>query len=114
MVVAVINGEVPGGRVRVGQVQVEQVGGARQVQGAGFRQRTSPLLQEVGDVFATVSLVFVGIEKGAADLIGAIDFDQRQDFLDVMAGVEPALPQLFVVIGGLGAELQEPVQELLL
>ena len=69
------------------------------MQGAGFRQRTSPLLQGGWRCIRNCKPGVPWGSKGAADLIGAIDFDQRQDFLDVMAGVEPALPQLFVVIG---------------
>ena len=41
---------------------------------------------------------------GAGDWLGAVDFDEGHDFLDMMASVEPALLQLFVVLRALGAE----------
>ena len=80
--------------VRLGQIQFEQIGGPGQVQGARFGQWAGALFQDVGDVFATVSLVVVRVLEGARDLVGAVDFQQREDFLDMMPGVEPALPQL--------------------
>ena len=104
----VVNGEV-----RFGQVQFEQVGGAGQVQGAGFGQLALALLQDVGDVFAAVGVVVVGILEGPGDFVRAVDFDQGEDFLDVMAGVEPALLELLVIFGSLRAQTQEAGQQLL-
>ncbi len=100
--VGIVNGEV-----RFGQVQLEQVGCAGQVQGAGFGQVAQALLQDVGDVFATVGVILVRILNGPRDFVGAIDLDQSEDLLHVMAGVEPALLELLVVFGGLRARLKK-------
>ena len=66
-----------------------------------------------GNIFATVSVMFVRVLKGANDFVGVIDFEQRQDFLHMMAGIEAALLKLLVVVRCLRAETQEAVQTLL-
>src|SRR6516162_735559 len=63
------------GQVRFGQVQFEQIGRASQVQGAGFGQLAQALLEDVGDVFATVGVVLVSILDSPGDLFRAIDLD---------------------------------------
>src|SRR5436190_22507089 len=107
--IAVINGEV-----RLRQIQFEQVRGAGQVQSAGLRQGASALLQDVGDVFATVSLVVVSVLESADEPLSAVDFEQGQDFLDVMPGVKAALLELFVVIRRLGGKSKEAVEQVLI
>jgi hypothetical protein len=74
------------------------------VQDAGLGQWAGSLLQEVGDVFAAINLVFVDVLERAGDFVGAVDFDQRQDFLYVVTGVESVLLEFFVVIGCLRAK----------
>src|SRR5216684_3338826 len=89
------------GQIGFGQFQLEQIGRAGQMQCARFGQLARALFDDVGDVFAAVGLVLVGVLDGPGDFFQAVDFDQGEDFLDVMAGVKPALEELCAGFVGL-------------
>ena len=90
--------------VGFGQFQVQQVLAAGQVQGPGFGQQALPLLQQVGDVFATEGLELQGILDGPGGSVGAVDLRQGHDLADVMEDVEPPLRQAQVERLGLGRQ----------
>jgi hypothetical protein len=69
------------------------------------------LFEDVGKVFAAVSLEGEGVLEGAGDLVGAVDFTQGDDLLDVVGGVEAFVLEFAGVEFGLGAELEEGQQE---
>src|SRR5579871_5274611 len=77
------------------------------MQRARFGQLALVLFDDVGDVFAAVGLVLVSVLDGSGDFFQAIDFDQGEDFLDVMAGVKPALPELLIIFWSLWTQTQE-------
>jgi hypothetical protein len=77
------------------------------MQGAWFGQLAFSLLQNVGDVLATVGVILVGILNGAGDLVGAVDLNQGEDLLDVMTGIEPPLLELLVIFRRLRAQTRE-------
>ena len=54
--------------------QFEQVLAAGQMQGAGSDRRALALFENVGDVFAAISVESERILQGAGDLIHPIDF----------------------------------------
>ena len=97
-----------------GQVQVQQVLPPGQVQGRGHGGLAFPLFEDVGDVFAAVSLEGQRVVQGAGDFVGAVDLAQGNDLLDVMRGVEPLFLELARVEIGLRSQAQEGLQEGLL
>jgi hypothetical protein len=81
------------------------------VKSTEWPRRPAALLQEIGDVFATVGAMFVGILEGADERCGAVDFEQAEDFLDMMAGVEAARLELLVVGARLRTQTQEALEQ---
>jgi hypothetical protein len=77
------------------------------MQGAGFRHEAAALLKEIGDIFAAIGAEFMRVGDGAAGCLGAEDFTQGDDLLNVVPHVHPALAQLLVIHLGLGREAQE-------
>ena len=65
--------------VGFGQFQVQQVLPSRQVQCPRLGQQALPLLQQVGDVFATERLELQRILDGSCGLVGPVDLRQRDD-----------------------------------
>src|ERR1700680_5124047 len=86
-----------GVEVRGSDVDVEQVVATGELQWSRLRQRAGAGLQDVGDVLGAESLEGEPVGDGASDDIDGIDLGQRQDFADVVAGVEPALLQAVVI-----------------
>jgi len=84
------------------------------VQGRWFGQRPLALLEQVGDVLGTEDLEVQGIVQGALDRLDAVEFAQGEDLPGVVARVEMADFQLLIVVGGVGTQVQETGQELLL
>ena len=67
------------------------------MQGTGLRGQALALRDEVGDILATVGAEGVRIVEGAADGGRPVDFGEGHDFLHVMAQVEPAFRELFMI-----------------
>ena len=65
------------------------------------------MFDDVGDVFAAVGLVLVSVLDGSGDFFQAVDLDQGEDFLDVMASVEAALLELLIIVWSLWTQTQE-------
>src|ERR1700680_3014814 len=86
-----------GVEVRGSDVDVEQVVATGKLQWSRLRQRAGAGLQDVGDVLGAEGLEGEPVGDGAGDDIDGIDLGQRQDFANVVAGVEPTLLQAVVI-----------------
>jgi len=102
--------EVIGAQVDRGQVQFQEVLPAGQVQGRGRGGVTLALFQEIGDVFAAVSIEGESILEGTSHFIGAVELAQRHDLLNVVGSVEAFLPEFATVEIGLRPQAQESLQ----
>jgi len=102
--------EVIGAQVGRGQVQFQEVLPAGQVQRRRRSGVTLALFQEVGDVFAAVSVEAQGVLEGAGHLVGAVELAQRHDLLNVVGSVETFFPEFAAVDLGLWPQAQESLQ----
>ena len=93
--------------VRRGQVQVQQVLPAGQVQRRRGGGLALPLFQDVGDVFAAVSFIGQRVVQGAGGFVQAVDLTQGDDFLDVVRGVEAFFLEFAGIEIGLGPRLRK-------
>ena len=69
-----------------GQIQFQQVLAAGQVQRSRRGTGAFALFEDVGDVFAAISLESQRVLEGSIDFLRAVDFAQGEDFLDVVQG----------------------------
>ena len=67
--------------VGFGQLQIEKILAAGQMQGAGLGEQAFAALQKIGDVLATERLEDKGVLHGAGHRLGAIDLAQGHDLL---------------------------------
>ncbi len=86
-----------GAQVWGSDIDIEQVLAAGELQRARLRQCPCPGLQNVGDVFGAECLEGEPVGDGPRHLVSGVDLGQRQDFAQVIAGVEPALLQAVVI-----------------
>ena len=99
MLVVVVEGEVGGG-----EFEVEEVGAAGEVEGAGLGLGPGALLEDVFDVLTGVGVAGDGVVEGEGDFVRAVDVSEGDDFVDVDAGVEASGAELVVVGFGAGTE----------
>ena len=101
-----------GAEIGGAEIDIEQIGAAGKMQGAGLRGEPLALFEDVGDVFAGEGLGVEGVLDGASEVLLAVDVGEGDDFIDVDAGVETALGELAVVFFSAGAQGVEAQQEL--
>jgi len=101
-----IRGEVGGG-----QIQVQEILSAGQVQSGRWESRSFPLFEDVGDIFATVGLEGQRVLESAVNFLRTVDFAQGDDFLDVVRRVEALVLQLAGVSLGVRTQGQEGQQK---
>ena len=99
--------EVIGAQIGGGQIQFQEVLPAGQVQGRRRGGVTLALFQEIGDVFAAVSIEGQSILEGTSHFIGAVELAQRHDLLNVVGSVEAFFPEFAAVKFGLRPQAQE-------
>ncbi len=92
------------GEVWSGQVQLQPVLRAGQVQSAGFLSWTLALLENVGDILAGERLEGEGVLQGLSHRLGSLKLAPGGDLLDVRLGVEAPLFQRLVIIVSLRAK----------
>ena len=79
------------GEVGLREIQIEEVLLAGEMEGSGFTVRACALGQEIGEVLGAEGLVGEGVLESADGEIAAVVFDQSEDLLDVMVGIDPLL-----------------------
>src|SRR5216117_339347 len=84
------------------------------MKGSGRGAHAFALHQNVGDVFAADGLKGEGVLDGASELVGAVDFAQGHDLLNVRSSIEAAVLQLAAKQLGLRAKIEEGQQESLI
>ena len=92
------------GQVGLGDLQLEQVGSARELQGGGLRADAPARGQDVGDVLGAEGLQLEPVVERAGDGLLAVQLGQGEDLAQVHAGVDPLGLEPFEV--GLGARGQ--------
>lgn len=92
------------GRGRRGQLEIEQVAAAGEVERSGRQGVALVLLEDVFDVLAGEGVSLGGVADGAGDRLAAVDVGQGDDMVDVEAWLEAAGAELAVVGFGLGAQ----------
>ena len=87
------------------QVQIKEVLPPGEMQGAGRRQLSAPLVEQVGNILGAVDLEFGGVFQCPDKLLARIEFAQRHDLPDMMPGIEMPVFELPIKVFGLGREL---------
>jgi hypothetical protein len=86
------------GQIGRSQFDIEQVLAPGQMQRAGWRCQTLPLLKDVGDIVAAKGSKFESVFDRASDLVRAIDFAQGHDFGDMEPGIEATILELAIIL----------------
>ena len=95
------------GEVGLRDVEFEEVLLAGEMEGSGLTVRARTLGQEIGEVLGAESLVGESVLESADGEIAAVVFDQGEDLLDVMVGVDSLLLKGLEVGFGTPAESEE-------
>ena len=72
------------------------------MQCGGLGQRAGAALEQISDALAAERIEGAGVVEGAGGGLGAVDFAERDDFVDVVSCMESSELELLVIALGTG------------